>query len=245
MGSDDEDVDYVLQLCNEYRGDCERGWFEDEQPLHTVALDAFWIDQTEVTNAQYALCVADGVCDEAGYVDAADLNAHDQPVVGVSWYNANTYCEWANARLPTEAEWEYAARGPENSRFPWGNDFDGTRVNYCDANCGEDWADETVDDGYGLTAPVGSYPAGASWCGALDLAGNVWEWVADWYDEDYYERSLTQNPLGPQEGDSKVLRGGAWSYYPAYVRSACRIWYHPVLRGIDFGFRCCVASRQE
>jgi formylglycine-generating enzyme required for sulfatase activity/predicted Ser/Thr protein kinase len=214
----------------------------DERPVHTVALDAFWIDRTEVTNAQYALCVGDGVCDEVDFVNDADFNGGDYPVVGVSWYDAETYCKWVDARLPTEAEWEYAARGPENRVFPWGHDFDGTKVNYCDANCEDDWADETVDDGYALTAPVGSYPAGASWCGALDLAGNVWEWVADWYDGDYYERSPTHNSPGPEEGDGKVLRGGSWGDVPDCVRGADRNMGLPDSRVDYVGFRCARGS---
>jgi formylglycine-generating enzyme required for sulfatase activity/predicted Ser/Thr protein kinase len=222
-------------------GSTEEG-SDDERPVHTVALDAFWIDRTEVTNAQYALCVGDGVCDEVDFVNDADFNGGDYPVVGVSWYDAETYCKWVDARLPTEAEWEYAARGPENRVFPWGHDFDGTKVNYCDANCEDDWADETVDDGYALTAPVGSYPAGASWCGALDLAGNVWEWVADWYDGDYYERSPTHNSPGPEEGDGKVLRGGSWGDVPDCVRGADRNMGLPDSRVDYVGFRCARGS---
>jgi len=200
MGSDDDDVDYALQLCNAYRGDCRREWFEDEQPVHTVVLDGFWIDRTEVTNAQYQQCVETEVCQapttcDWGEPTYGDASKSDHPVVCVDWHGAQAYCEWMGARLPTEAEWEYAARGPEGRVFPWGDAFDGTRLNYCDTNCERDWADETVDDGYAETAPVGSYPAGVSWCEALDMTGNVWEWVNDWYDGDYYDVSPDSNPL--------------------------------------------------
>ncbi len=260
MGSDDEGVDYALQLCDEYYGDCERGWFEDEQPAHTVALDAFWIDRAEVTNAQFATFLNDWgnqeeggatwlhVEDEDCLIDQVDGEFQpksgyaDHPVFQVTWYGAAAYCEWAGARLPTEAEWEYAARGPDSWLFPWGNDFDGTRVNYCDANCGYDWADETVDGGYARTAPVGSFPAGASWCGALDLAGNIWEWVADWYDSDYYERSPSRNPPGPEEGESRVLRGGSWFNGPNLVRSAIHAEAQPASWSIHSGFRCARGS---
>jgi len=260
MGSDDDDVNYAVQLCNEYRDDCERGWFEDELPVHTVALNAFWIDRTEVTNAQFVAFLNEQGNREEGGVTWLDLEDGDclieqvdgefrskggyadHPVIDVSWYGAAAYCEWAGARLPTEAEWEYAARGPENWVFPWGHDFDGTKVNYCDASCERGWADEAVDDGYALTAPVGSFSMGASWCGALDLAGNVWEWVADWYDEDYYERSPSENPPGPQEGELRVLRGGAWFSSPGIVRSAARDWYLPDYRYDIFGFRCARGS---
>ena len=115
--------------------------------------------------------------------------------------------------IVTEAEWEYAARGPESLKYRWGESFDGTRLNYCDVNCGiVAWSDEMVDDGYFDTAPVGSYSAGASWCGALDMARNVWEWVADWYAKDYYETSPYRNPAGPRSGQTLVTCGGSWAF---------------------------------
>jgi formylglycine-generating enzyme required for sulfatase activity len=200
---------------------------DDERPVHTVALDAFWIDRTEVTNAQYALCVGDGICDEASFVNDADLNGDDYPVVGVSWYDADTYCEWVDARLPTEAEWEYAARGPEGHIYPWG-DEDPT----CDlAQYGEC---------SGRTVPVGSLPDGASWCGALDLAGNVWEWVADWYGD--YPSGVLTNPTGPSSGEWRVLRGGSWYNDPEDVRGAFRVRYLPGTRLGSLGFRCARGS---
>jgi formylglycine-generating enzyme required for sulfatase activity len=244
-------------------GEFEMGSTEgegDEQPVHTVALDAFWIDRTEVTSAQFAAFLnkrgnqAEGgatwldLWSEYCLIEQADGEFRSKsgyanhPVIKVSWYGAAAYCEWAGARLPTEAEWEYAARGPENRVFPWGHDFDGTKVSYCDANCGEGWADEAFDDGYVLTAPVDSFPTGASWCGALDLGGNVLEWVADWYDGDYYERSPTQNPLGPEEGDTKALRGGSWYDVPENVRGAYRDWAPPGNRDFINGFRCARGS---
>nr|NIN64075.1 SUMF1/EgtB/PvdO family nonheme iron enzyme [Anaerolineae bacterium] len=252
MGSDDDEVDYALQLCNDYFGDCEREWFEDEQPVHIVALDGFWIDRTEVTNGQYRRCVEAGACDppaESGSSTHDSYYGHsaydDYPVIYVSWHQAAAYCAWAGARLPTEAEWEYAARGPQGRVFPWGDEFDGTRLNYCDANCEEDWADETVDDGYADTALVGSFPAGASWCDVQDLAGNVWEWVADWRDSDYYDRSPSQNPTGPSSGEYKVLRGGSWNSVPHHVRSANRLGHDPDCTINLVGFRCARGSEKE
>jgi formylglycine-generating enzyme required for sulfatase activity len=249
MGSDNDDLDYMMQLCKEYYGDCFRGWFKNEQPVHTVALDGFWIDRTEVTNAQYRQCVEAERCDPpaessspTGDLYYGNSTYDDYPVVYVSWHQAADYCEWADARLPTEAEWEYAARGPEGRVFPWGDTFDATRVNYCDANCDFGWADGSVDDGYGYTAPVGSYPDGVSWCGALDLAGNVWEWVADWYDAAYYGRSSSQNPPGPSSGQERVRRGASWHYPPHGMRSAVRFGIAPDIPDNFQGFRCARGS---
>jgi serine/threonine-protein kinase len=232
MGSDDNELDYALRLCNEYYDDCEREWFEAEQPVHTVALDGFWIDQTEVTNAQFARCVAAGACDRPARGGSFSRDSYygnstydNYLVIYVSWPEALEYCTWAGARLPTEAEWEYAARGPEGRRFPWGDEFDGLRLNHCDANCEFDWASETVNDGYADTAPVGSYPAGASWCGALDMAGNVWEWGQDFYGP--YLSGRQVNPTGPSSSAWRVLRGGSWPYVPHAVRGAYRDWSRP------------------
>ena len=144
--------------------------YDSEFPQHQVTLDAFWLDQTEVTNGQYERCVADGEC-RANYDYGSDFTGENQPVVGVSWDDAADYCAWAGGQLPTEAQWEYAARGPESLTYPWGDSApDLTLLNY-------DW-------NVGRTTDVGSYPAGASWVGVLDMAGNVYEWVADWYDAD-------------------------------------------------------------
>ena len=127
----------------------------------------------------------------------------DHPVVLVSWTDADAYCSWAGGTLPSEAQWEYAARGPDNLLYPWGKLFAvaGSHANFCDQNCPLDWKEEGIDDGFAQTAPVGSYEDGASWVGALDLAGNVWEWVNDWYGESYYNTSSQDNPSGPDSGD--------------------------------------------
>lgn len=236
MGSDDDEVDDALATCSEVYGECQRDQFEDEQPAHTVALDGFWIDRTEVTNAQYRLCVEAGSCDEPLLWDLEDFNVPDQPVVFVDWHQANAYCEWAGGRLPIEAEWEYAARGPEGLVFPWGDAFDGTRLNYCDANCEFVWTDGTFDDGYTHVAPVGSFPAGASWCGALDMAGNVLEWVMDWYAG--YSSGRQVSPTGPSSGESRVLRGGSWNWCRAFARCASRHGLPPDSSNDIIGIRC-------
>lgn len=217
----------------------------DEKPAHAVTLDPFWIDKLEVANFQYAQCVNAGTCAPSRRVTGADYNGHRQPVVDVSWQDAAIYCAWAGARLPTEAEWEYAARGPYSLIFPWGNTFDGSRTNSCDASCRAIWKDASVNDGFRLTAPVGSYPAGISWVGALDMAGNVNEWVNDWYSSNYYTRQASLNPPGPTEAELagyKVVRGGGWGSPRNYVRCAKRSFGVPDYGYNQTGFRCASTS---
>jgi formylglycine-generating enzyme required for sulfatase activity len=216
-----------------------------EKPVHTVDLDAFWIDKTEVTNAMYAKCVEAGECNPP---DSSSSNTHtdyfgnsefdDYPVLYVSWNDASAYCSWAGRRLPTEAEWEKAARGENANVYPWGDTFDGSIVNFCDTNCSSDWADKSSDDGFADVAPVGIYPNGASPYGALDMAGNVWEWVNDWYSDIYDVNSPKTNPLGPDSGQARVLRGGSWNDDDYVVRSANRHWGGPSNSDLDVGFRC-------
>lgn len=248
MGIDYEEARAVQAMCKKYSGAnaisvCQPGSFTNEQPAHAVSLAGFWLDQTEVTNGRYRQCAAAGACTlpaelgsnsrESYYPDPAFAN---YPVVWITRDQAAEYCAWVGGRLPTEAEWEYAARGPESLTFPWGNEFDGSRLNYCDVNCPVGLADPEYDDGYADTAPVGSYPGGASWVGALDLAGNVREWVADWFS--YYPADAQSNPTGPVEGQSRIPRGGSWLDIPADARSSNRGENEPNYTRHKVGFRC-------
>ena len=260
MGSTDAEVGMAVELCDEYhagchtcdpeRDICKSVWYANEQPAHTVSLDTFWLDRTEVTTAQYKRCVRAGACDPPAKNSLYTIRSYydnreyrDYPVINVNWFQASAYCEWVGGRLPTEAEWEYAARGEEWHMFPWGDEHDGTRMNFCDANCWYAWRDESVDDGHEVTAPVGSYPEGASWCGALDLAGNVWEWVADWYSDDTYATSPDANPTGPASGEQRVMRGGSWGVEPIYEHATHRGKGRPDRAKIYWGFRCVMAAR--
>jgi formylglycine-generating enzyme required for sulfatase activity len=204
---------------------------EDEKPQHSVHLDAFWIDRTEVTNAMFARCVEAAACTPPMHSRRFGEAAYaDHPVLGVTWGQAREYCGWAGRRLPTEAEWEKAARGADGRIFPWGDQApDESRLNF----------DGQVDD----TQPVGSYPGGASPYEALDMAGNVWEWVEDGYGAEYYERSPEANPPGAQSANQKVIRGGSWSAGAEAVRAANRFWAFPGRNDTD-GFRCALGDAE-
>jgi formylglycine-generating enzyme required for sulfatase activity len=216
----------------------------DEKPQHKVYLDGYWIGQTEVTNAQFARFITaggysnreywtdDGWEWKRGVKEKAQpafwtdgkMNEPDYPVTGVSWFEAAAYAKWAGVHLPTEAEWEKAARGTMALIYPWGNEWAEKRANTTEARLG------------GLSA-VGSFLAGASPYGALDMAGSVWEWVADWYDGEYYAYSPANNPIGPVYGRGGVVRGGAWYYDRGSARCACRGWHLQGLRFYYVGFR--------
>ncbi len=219
----------------------------DEQPVHTVILDGFWIDQTEVTNAQYQKCVEAGKCQSPttcnwGKPTYGEADKADHPAVCVDWQGAQDYCEWTGGRLPTEAEWEYAARGPEERIYPWGDEFDCAKGNFDDETVidGNVVSDGEGCDGFDKTAPVGTFPDAVSWCGALDMSGNVWEWTNDWYDGDYYSSSPNENPFGPERGSSKVVRGSSWhNYNEPSLRAAYRTYSRtPDSSTYYIGFRC-------
>ncbi|MGH8057867.1 MAG: formylglycine-generating enzyme family protein, partial [Candidatus Entotheonellia bacterium] len=189
---------------------------EYEKPVHRVCLAGFEIQKTEATAAQYMACVAIGACTEPDSDSERKCNwkragRENHPISCVDWDQGRTFCTSIGGRLPTEAEWEYAARGTDGRKYPWGNqEVDGNRANFCDVNCKYDWRERAANDGYRETAPVGSFPRGASPFGALDMAGNVSEWVADWHDDTYYQRSPEDNPRGPVSGSKRVERGGGW-----------------------------------
>ena len=224
----------------------ERDAAIEEQPQHEVTLEAFWIDKTETTNAEYALCVEAGACQAPEKRDSYTRQVYygddafdAYPVIWVTWDDAKTYCEWAGKRLPTEAEWEKAARCAEPRRYPWGDDWpDGRLVNLCDVNCQFDYRHADIDDGYADTSPVGAFPDGANPYGLVDMAGNVWEWVADWYVEDYYSWSASDNPQGPQYGEERVIRGGAWNMWQRDLRTAARDKAFPYQTYPNVGIRC-------
>lgn len=225
----------------------------DEKPAHLVKMDAYFIDETEVTNGQYQLCVEAGGCmapsrsnpttHPAYYGDPAFA---DYPVVFVNWFQADTFCQWRGARLPSEAEWEMAAAFDPNQAvkltFPWGDAFDGTKLNYCDQRCPSSSRDTEYNDGHRDTAPVGSYPDGRSPLGVYDMLGNVMEWVGDWYSSRFYEGSTDTNPRGPTDGEFKSLRGGSWLSPRAEMRIPARGSFDPLVIQANLGFRCAMSA---
>jgi formylglycine-generating enzyme required for sulfatase activity len=242
MGSSEDEISDALAACERITEACDEQGFDSEAPQHTVTLNSFYIDQFEVTNAQFATFLNEvGNQSEAGafWLDAGDehvplvqqggvwvplRNRADHPIVEVTWYGAQAYCEWRGARLPTEAEWEKAARwGPdmgESLLYPWGNEPPTPEL----ANFG---------GARGGTRPVGSYPEGVSPVGAYDMAGNVFEWTADWYAAGAYEASES-----PTSGERRVLRGGSWGDFGFLLRAANRGQLAPDVAFNFVGFRC-------
>jgi formylglycine-generating enzyme required for sulfatase activity len=225
----------------------------DEAPSHIVRLDAYFIDEMEVSNGQYAQCVAGGACQPPSHTGATlhpayygDPAYDDYPVIFVDWNDAREFCGWRGARLPSEAEWERAAGFDPvmgiKYAYPWGDVFDGFLLNFCDVNCPREDRNTDYDDGYGDTAPGGSYPDGRSSLGVFDMAGNVMEWVGDWYDPKAYEKSVDTNPLGPLEGEYKAVRGGSWLSSADQVRVSGRGSYDPTVSRANLGFRCAVTA---
>ncbi len=236
----------------------------DAQPTHKVTVSSFCLDKTEVTAAAYQACVTAGECEKPpmdvnykGITEEARAkyrelctsrmkDAGDHPINCVDWKEASTYCAWKKGRLPTEAEWEYAARGTSQRDFPWGDDPPSEKLlNACGSECAK-WAVEhgvdlktmyDGDDGYATTAPVGSFPRGASSLGVLDLAGNVWEWTSDWYGP--YSADAATDPKGPKEGTERVVRGGAFNGAMVdWAKPSYRWKSTPDTYNHAIGFRC-------
>ena len=213
------------------QSDCEK-FFSGAKPAHTVYLDAFWIDQTDITNSMYARCAG---CKPPSSLFSKTRTSYyknsqyaDYPVVYVTWSQADTYCKWAGRRLPTEAQWEKAARGTDGRTFPWGEGIDENVANY---------ADNEKD-----TTRVDNYQRGASPYGALDMTGNVWQWVADWYDSSYYANSPYKNPTGPASGTTRVIRGSSYEILDILAATTVRLAGDKGSSPLDsIGFRCAMS----
>jgi sulfatase modifying factor 1 len=259
MGTHADEIDRLRREWPHIQGE----FFDRETPQHRLSLKAFYIDKYEVTNTRFQQFVqatgyrtlaeredwgwvhtkewvkVKGASWWAPHGPGSNISGLEQhPVVQVSWEDAKAYCAWTDKRLPTEAEWEKAARGPDGYNYPWGNAFDGERGNFCDRNCDLPWKDGTADDGYRYTAPVGSYEKGKSPYGVYDMAGNVWEWVADWFDTTYYRRGTARNLQGPVSGDMAIIRGGSWLNNRLLVRVVHRGHEIPTSRFSNTGLRC-------
>ena len=230
----------VLIPAGEFMMGCNEENFcgVNEYPYHRVYLDDFYIDKHEVTVEQYGQCVQAGKCRKSGSKrDKECCNQRypdrgNHPINCIDWQQARKYCQWAGKRLPTEAEWEKAARGTDGRKYPWGDQT---------ASC--DYAvmyEKGNGDGCGRnsTWPVGSRPAGASPYGVMDMVGNVWEWVADWYDENYYSKSPPSNPQGPSSGEYPIQRGGSWKGTHVSLRAGFRYDLNPIARSCYGGVRC-------
>ncbi len=222
----------------------------DESPAHMVFLDSYLIDRYEISNQDYGEFIKAKGHPAPAYWDDPRLNQANQPVVGVNWYEATAYCEFRGKRLPTEAEWEKAARGPKATLYPWGNDVDPAKANF--------------GLSHDRTMPVNAYPDGVSYYGAHQMAGNVFEWVSDWYDPRYYARLEPMvNPTGPDQplwiggtgtyvdrltvGEKRVIRGGSWVAPELTIRATHRFWNHPLNNsyGVGLGFRCAKTAPPE
>jgi formylglycine-generating enzyme required for sulfatase activity len=226
MGSTAVQIEESYRRCVSKWGDCKRSWFTAESPQHELCFkQPFWIDRYEVTNKQYG--------------SSGKFPGDDNPRDSVSWFDAVAFCQRRGGRLPTEAEWQYAARGPDGLVYPWGNTFEGKLLNSCDRNCTREWRDTAIDDGYATTSPVGSFPGGASWIGALDMSGNLWEWVSSIHSLYPYDATDGREADGNLDKTSSRLSfGGAWDLDGDHARLAFRNWNDPSFADFGIGFRC-------
>lgn len=245
MGTSDADVDALFADCEAAlgAGGCTYEWFSRESPQADITFDTpFWISRTEITNAQYAECVTAGACTPPSDTTAYDDPAYSAyPVVYVTWEQANQFADWFGGRLPNEAEWEYAARGATGSVYPWGDEFDASRLNFCDTTCPREWRAFEDDDGHPEMAPVGSYP-NESWVGAVDMSGNAAEWTLTQYHEQMYLYPYTpedgRNDRVTERLEARIVRGGSWLDVPRDTRTATRSAIpYPQDGAIDIGFR--------
>lgn len=254
MGIDKDEPPDSAKRLTAYEKRMKTPWsaeaLNDEVPAHTVFLDSYLMDKYEVSNKEYGEFVKAKGHPAPAYWDDPRLNKPEHPVVGVNWEDAKAFCEYRGKRLPTEAEWEKAARGPKANLYPWGNEFDSAKVNY--------------GKNHDATMPVDAYPEGVSYYGLYNMAGNVFEWVSDWYDPRYYGRLETMvNPTGPAKplwlggtgtyvdrltvGEKRVIRGGSWIAPEGTVRATHRFWNHPLNNsyGVGLGFRCAQTAPPE
>lgn len=237
MGSDGEDVGYASALCERFPDPgmlCDAASFQDEQPVHLVQLAAFAIDRTEVTREAYLRCVAAGACAPSRVPEGdARIGALEHPAVLVTASEAAAYCAFVGGRLPSEAEWERAARAGSARRFPWGDHWNDRIANAAPADL-----TAPDQDGYRFLAPVGALRDGANAHGLLDMAGNVWELTADYYDAEAYAKASSVEPRGPLRGELRVIRGGSHASPPHTLRVAERATVRENEPKPDVGFRC-------
>ena len=220
--------------------------FSDEAPAKMIYLSSYYLDKYEVSNAKYTEFIIATDHPAPAYWDHRKLNQPNQPVTGVNWFDANTYCHWANKRLPSEAEWEKAARGPTGSIYPWGNKLEYSKANFAKGKSGQKYITDSVD----------AHADGTSYYGVYNMAGNVFEWVQDWYSSNYYSTDETRNPIGPKSQSKnniktinakiepalkkKVIRGGSWFAPAQSITTTHRFWNDPINNsyGVGLGFRC-------
>ena len=238
MGATPTDLAETLMLCASEMnaGGCDGMRFSQEFPSHEIFVSRFGLDRTEVSQRDYAACVRAGYCAPVrASTEDARIALPSYPVVGVTHQDAERYCSFVHGRLPTEAEWEKAARGPGGRLFPWGNIYDPRLANHGPAENGTRAAEA---DGFRDLAPVGSFPDGASPYGVLDLAGNAWEWTSDFFADEAYGHGSRVNPTGPRVGHLRVVRGGSWRFPAHMMMTMRRGFMGENSSDVDLGFRC-------